>query len=201
MPAFGRTGWPARRPLARWSSKRPSLPGDRCDGHGDEHERRRARPAARSTSGAGGSGGRKPARSAASRPVSTRGTGADGGASSASSVGVCVSATLAISVDGLTIRAAFIAGLAMVALLLTGWRKPARAEPRSPRGPLRRDPTRLSGRAPRRSALPRPGIVRRVLAALASAGIGVLTGVLAAIVTAFAIAVAVIWMTNLLDEQ
>ena len=37
-------------------------------------------------------------------------------------------------------------------------------------------------------------------ASLASGGIGVLTGVLAAIITSFAIAIAVIWLTNLLQK-
>lgn len=46
----------------------------------------------------------------------------------------------------------------------------------------------------------RPGLVRRVLALAASGGIGVLTGVLLAIVTAFVLAFAVIWMTNLLQR-
>ena len=46
----------------------------------------------------------------------------------------------------------------------------------------------------------RPGVVRRVLALLASGGIGVLTGVLAAILVSFSIAVAVIWLTNLLQQ-
>ncbi|MFW2335096.1 hypothetical protein [Ilumatobacter sp.] len=46
----------------------------------------------------------------------------------------------------------------------------------------------------------RPGVVRRVVALVASGGIGVLTGVLAAIVTSFAIAIAVIWLTNLLQQ-
>jgi hypothetical protein len=39
-----------------------------------------------------------------------------------------------------------------------------------------------------------------LLAAAASGGIGVLTGVIVAIVTSFAIAAAVIWMTNLLER-
>lgn len=107
-----------------------------------------------------------------------------------------MSVTLALSVDGLTVRAAFIAGLAIAALLLTGWRKPARAEPRSPRGdrvgyvvdhvdtPLYR----------------RPGIIRRVFAVVASGGIGILVGVLGAIVIAFGTAFAVIWLTNLLQQ-
>jgi hypothetical protein len=111
-----------------------------------------------------------------------------------------VSVTLALSVDGLTIRAAFIAGLAIVALLLTGWRKPARAESRSPRGPLGR-PT--SGVVVDHFDTPqyrRPGIVRRLFALAASGGIGVLTGILLAIVTSFAIAIAVIRLTNLLQQ-
>ncbi len=111
-----------------------------------------------------------------------------------------MSVTLALSVDGLTVRAAFIAGLAIVALLLTGWRKPARAEPRSPRGPS----TRASGGVvvDHFDAPPyrRPGVVRRVLALLASGGIGILTGVILAIVTSFAIAIAVIRLTNLLQQ-
>jgi hypothetical protein len=104
-----------------------------------------------------------------------------------------------LSVDGLTIRAALIAGLAIAALLLTGWRKPARAEPRSPRAPRGRS----SGIVVDHVDTPlyhRPGIVRRVVAAVVSGGIGVLVGVLAAIVASFTVAVAVIWMTDLLEQ-
>jgi hypothetical protein len=111
-----------------------------------------------------------------------------------------VSVTLALSVDGLTIKTAFIAGLAMVALLLSGWRKPARAEPRSPRAPFRRDPTGVPVEHHDTPVYRRPGPIRRVLAAAASGGIGVLTGILLAIVTSFAVATAVIWMTNLLER-
>lgn len=46
----------------------------------------------------------------------------------------------------------------------------------------------------------RPGIVRRLLALVASGGIGILTGVILAIVTSFAIAIAVIRLTNLLQQ-
>ena len=117
------------------------------------------------------------------------------------SVVACVSVTLALSVDGLTIRAALIAGLAIVALLLTGWRKPARAESRSPRGPFRRDRPRHRRRSPRRTARTTvPGAVRRTLALTASGGIGILTGVLTAIIVSFTIAWAVIWLTNLLRQ-
>jgi hypothetical protein len=46
----------------------------------------------------------------------------------------------------------------------------------------------------------RPGVVRRILALVTSGGLAVLIGVLAAIITAFGVAVAVIWMTNLLRQ-
>jgi hypothetical protein len=111
-----------------------------------------------------------------------------------------VSVTLALSVDGLTIRAAFIAGLAIAALLLTGWRKPARAEPRSPRGRLARSGNGVVVDHFDTPQYRRPGVIRRVLALIASGGIGILTGVVAAIVLSFAISIAVIWLTNLLQQ-
>jgi hypothetical protein len=97
-------------------------------------------------------------------------------------------------------RTAIMAGLALVALLLTGWRKPARAEPRSPRAVRRLDVGGIQVEHHDAPLYHRPGVVRRVLAALASGGIAILTGVIAAIVTSFAIAAAVIWMTNLLEQ-
>ena len=111
-----------------------------------------------------------------------------------------MSVTLALSVEGLTVRAAFIAALAIVALLLTGWRKPARAEPRSPRGPLRRDTSGIVVEHHDTPPYRRPGVIRRVLAAGASGGIGILTGILSAIIISFAVAMAVIWLTNLLQQ-
>ena len=118
-----------------------------------------------------------------------------------------MSVTLALSVDGLTVRAAFIVALATAALLLTGWRKPARAEPRSPRAGETRASTGSSGPPVGvvvdhidTPAYRRPGVVRRILALVTSGGLAVLIGVLAAIITAFGIAVAVIWMTNLLQQ-
>jgi uncharacterized membrane protein YjjP (DUF1212 family) len=44
----------------------------------------------------------------------------------------------------------------------------------------------------------RPGIVRRVAAAVASSGIAILFGAILAIVISFGIAMAVIWLTDLL---
>jgi hypothetical protein len=111
-----------------------------------------------------------------------------------------VSVTLALSVDGLTIRAAFVAGLAILALLLTGWRKPARAEPQTPRAAMSRQRSGVVVDHYDTPQYRRPGVARRVLALVASGGIGVLTGVLAAILASFAIAIAVIWLTNLLQR-
>ncbi len=102
--------------------------------------------------------------------------------------------------DGLTVRTAIIAGLAIAALLLTGWRKPARAEPRSPRGVARREPRAFAVEHHDAPLYRRPGPIRRVLAAAASGGIAVLTGVLSAIVIAFALAFAIIWLTDLLQQ-
>jgi len=101
----------------------------------------------------------------------------------------------AISVAGLTTRAAVIAGLAVAALLLTGWRKPARAEPRSHRA--------RPGLAVEHHDTPlyrRPGPLRRLLAAALSGGIGLLIGTLTAIVLAFGAAFSVIWLTDLLKR-
>lgn len=46
----------------------------------------------------------------------------------------------------------------------------------------------------------RPGVLRRLFAAVASGGIGLLVGVLTAIIVSFSLAWAVIWMTNLLQQ-
>ena len=104
-------------------------------------------------------------------------------------------------------RAGLIVGLAIVALLLTGWRKPARAEPRSPRGVVERGLVYKTGPAPGvlvdqldTPEYRRPGVVRRVLAAIASGGIAILFGAVAAIVVAFGVAMAVTWLTDLLKS-
>ena len=124
-------------------------------------------------------------------------TGIGSASSGPGKVSVAVSVTLALSVTGLTIKAGIVAGLAIVALLLSGWRKPARAEPRSQRS--------------ERSSLfmvdhhdtpeyRRPGLVRRALALVASGGLAALIGVIAAIVVSFGIALAIIRLTSLLQQ-
>lgn len=96
---------------------------------------------------------------------------------------------------------AWIAGLAVVALLLVGWRKTARAQPKPPR-----DPTRMPRRVPHDVthvvAEPyRPaGPLRRTWAAVASGGLAVVIGAVIATVTAFALAVIVTTLTNMLKQ-
>ncbi len=94
------------------------------------------------------------------------------------------------------------AGLAIVALALAGWRKTARATQRSPRGES----------IPRRSWEPvpiaettttlykRPGPLHRFLAALAGSGIAIVIGAVLAIVIAFGTGYLVITLTDLLKQ-
>ena len=104
-----------------------------------------------------------------------------------------------VSVNDLTIRAAIIAGLAIVALVLTGWRKTARATPKTSRGrPRRRARCRSIERRPTPAS--RPQSVQRLVALLASGGLALLVGAVIATVSAFAIAVIVTTMTNLLKD-
>ena len=110
-----------------------------------------------------------------------------------------VSSLIAISVDDLTVRAAFIVALAVMGLLLAGWRKPARASVRRPRGPfggyigvpVTQEPTTLHRR---------PGPLRRLWALAATAGLSVLTGALIAVIVAFAAVYGVVTLTDLLSR-
>lgn len=108
-----------------------------------------------------------------------------------------MSVTLALSVDVLTVAAAWIAGLAIVALVLTGWRQPARAQPRSRRGGTPEWAAVEVEHEPG-EAYRRPGPIRRLLAAVAGLGLAVVTGAVLAVVLSFAIAFVVIRLTGLL---
>jgi hypothetical protein len=96
--------------------------------------------------------------------------------------------------------------LAIAALLLTGWRKPARAEPRSPRAQQAVGRGLLDDEQPIGIVVDhldaplyrRPGLGRRLLAALTSSALAILIGMLLAIFVSFAIALAVIRLTDLL---
>lgn len=95
---------------------------------------------------------------------------------------------------------AWLAGLAVLALVLAGWRKTARAQPRRPR----RTPDSTPHRVPHQvqaAAAPSyhaPGPVRRLWAVVASSGLAVVIGAVLATVIAFSLAYAVTTLTDLL---
>jgi ABC-type nitrate/sulfonate/bicarbonate transport system permease component len=107
-----------------------------------------------------------------------------------------------VSVTELTTQAAWMVGLAIVALVLAGWRKPARPAPSSPR----RDPMIRRSWEPvavAETTTPlyrRPGVLRRVWAAMAGSVLAVVIGATTAIVIAFASALLVITLTDLLKR-
>lgn len=90
----------------------------------------------------------------------------------------------------------------MLALVLAGWRKNARATARPPRGePLLRRAWAPIDIAETVTPLDRrPGPIRRLWAAVASAGIAVVIGAVLAIVVAFAAGFLVITLTDLLKQ-
>jgi ABC-type nitrate/sulfonate/bicarbonate transport system permease component len=94
------------------------------------------------------------------------------------------------------------AGLAILALIFAGWRKNARAVARTPRAePKVRRPRVPIGIAEATVPLYKPpNLIRRALAAFASAGIGVIIGIVSAIVIAFGTAFVVITLTDLLKS-
>ena len=57
--------------------------------------------------------------------------------------GTGVNVSSCVSINDLTVRMAWLAGLALVALLLAGWRKTARAQPKRPRRPTDSPPRRV----------------------------------------------------------
>jgi len=94
------------------------------------------------------------------------------------------------------------AGLAIVALILAGWRKNARATARTPRGdPILRRPWTPVDVAERTAPLyKRPGPLRRIWAVVAGSGLAIVIGAVLAVVTAFAAGFLVITMTDLLKQ-
>lgn len=110
-----------------------------------------------------------------------------------------MSVTLGLSLDVLTVGAAWIAGLGLLALLFTGWRQPARAQPRTRRGV---DPIHTAVPVEHRPGRPyRPaGPIRRLLAGVSSAGLSIITGAVIAVVVSFAVAFTVIRVTGLLGR-
>jgi hypothetical protein len=107
-----------------------------------------------------------------------------------------------VSINDLTVRMAWLAGLALVALLLAGWRKPARARPRGPRRPIDSAPRRVPHTVQAAAAPPyhAAGPLRRVWAVVASSGLAIVIGAVVATVLAFSLAWAVTTLTDLLKS-
>ncbi|MBA3289785.1 MAG: hypothetical protein H0U21_17535 [Acidimicrobiia bacterium] len=106
-----------------------------------------------------------------------------------------------MSVNELTVQMAAVVGLAIVALLLAGWRKTARAQARPQRdltAPARRVPYEVVEAV----AAPyhRAGPVRRLWSATASTGLAVIIGAMIATITAFGLAFVVTTLTDLLKK-
>lgn len=113
---------------------------------------------------------------------------------------------LAITVDSLTVQATWLAALALVALVLLGWRRAADRR-------ARRAPDHLAGRTTNADdttfvaverlapvAYRRPGILRRIAAGFATGGLAVVIGAVAAVIIAFASIYLVVTVTGLLDR-
>ncbi|MET0145410.1 MAG: hypothetical protein ABW328_11600, partial [Ilumatobacteraceae bacterium] len=75
-----------------------------------------------------------------------------------------------MSINDLTVRMAWLAGLALLALVLAGWRKTARAQPKRPRRVTDSAPRRVPHQVQAAAAPPyrAAGPVRRVWAVVAS---------------------------------
>ena len=107
-----------------------------------------------------------------------------------------------VSVTDITAQAGRMVALAMVALVLAGWRKNARAVARTPRRtPIIRRRWVPVGIAETTVPLnKRAGPVRRIWAIVASSGIAIVIGALLATVLAFGLAYIVVTLTGLLKQ-
>lgn len=106
-----------------------------------------------------------------------------------------------MSVNELTLATAWIAGLAIVALVATGWRKPARATPRrlvAGDRPNRRPPLEVE-HVPT-VAYHAPGPLRRLMSTTLGLVLMLVTGAVLATVTGFGFAFTVVHLSNLLKK-
>lgn len=107
-----------------------------------------------------------------------------------------------VSVTDLTTQAAWMAGLAIVVLLLAGWRKNARATAQIPRSEptIRRKWVPIGIAETPAPLYKRPNILRRLWAIVASSGLAVVIAIVLATVIAFGLAWAVTTLTDLLKQ-
>jgi ABC-type nitrate/sulfonate/bicarbonate transport system permease component len=109
--------------------------------------------------------------------------------------------SVVVSVTDLTTSAAWMAGLAMLALVFAGWRKNARATARTPRGePTERRWEPIPIAETTTSLYKRPSLPRRLMAAVAGSAIAVVIGAVAAVVIAFGAGLLVTTLTDLLKK-
>lgn len=94
------------------------------------------------------------------------------------------------------------AGFALVALVLTGWRKTARAQPKARRTSIDDPPRRVPYAVTEVVTPPyhAAGPLRRVWAAVASGGLAIVIGAVLATVIAFSLAWIVTTLTDLLKS-
>lgn len=110
--------------------------------------------------------------------------------------------SVVVSVTDLTTSAAWMAGLAMLALVFAGWRKNARATARTPRGEpvVRRRWEPIPVAETTTSLYKRPSLVRRLMAAVTGSAIAIVIGAVAAVVIAFGTGLLVMTLTDLLKK-
>jgi hypothetical protein len=107
-----------------------------------------------------------------------------------------------VSVTDLTAHAGWMLGLALVALVLAGWRKNARAVPRIPRSEpvIRRKWVPIGIAETTVSLYKRPGPIRRLWAIVVGSGIAIVVGAVLATIVAFGLAYLVTTLTDLLKQ-
>ncbi len=116
--------------------------------------------------------------------------------------GLLSTVSFVVSVTDLTTQAGWMVALAMMALVATGWRKNARATARTPRKEpvVRRKWVPIGVAETTVPLYKRPNVLRRVWAIAASSGLALVLGAVLAILIAFALAFAVITLTDLLQQ-
>jgi hypothetical protein len=110
--------------------------------------------------------------------------------------------SIVVSVTDLTTSAAWIAGLAVLALVLAGWRKNARATTRTPRstGGIRRPSEPIAIAETTTPLYKRPSVARRLAALVTGSGIAIVIGAVLAVVIAYGTGFLVITLTDLLKK-
>ncbi len=105
-----------------------------------------------------------------------------------------------VSITEVTIAAGWIAGLAIVALVATGWRKPARANTDSARGRASNDDAVLPLTEVDAPIVAPPSGLRRLRSAGAGLGLAVWIGAIIATFVGFGISWLVITLTDMLKR-